>query len=125
MEVAIMAQPSDEELIRRYVAAYNRHDIEGVMACFHDQPLLTDNQGTRHEGREAVRRRYQFEFDACPDGHCGIRTVATHAGGGVIESVFTGTHSSNRQSITAIGTELVECAGGRIKEIRDYHRFVR
>ena len=120
-----MAERSDEELIRCYVAAYNRHDIEDVMACFDDEPLLIDMQGTRHAGREAVTRRYELEFATCPDGHCEIRRIASHRAGGVIESVFTGTSNSSRRSITAIGTEVIECAGGRIREIRDYHRLVR
>ncbi len=28
----------EEQLIQQYFAAFNRHDIEGVMACFHDYP---------------------------------------------------------------------------------------
>jgi ketosteroid isomerase-like protein len=26
-----------EQLIRRYFDAFNRHDIQGVVACFHEQ----------------------------------------------------------------------------------------
>jgi hypothetical protein len=27
----------EEQLIQRYFDAFNRHDIEGVVACFHDE----------------------------------------------------------------------------------------
>jgi ketosteroid isomerase-like protein len=30
----------EEELIKRYFDAFNRHDLEGVMACFHDEAVL-------------------------------------------------------------------------------------
>ena len=30
----------EERLIQHYFDAFNRHDIEGVMACFHDEAVL-------------------------------------------------------------------------------------
>jgi ketosteroid isomerase-like protein len=35
----IAACSAEEELIRRYLDAFNSHDIEGVMACFHENPV--------------------------------------------------------------------------------------
>ena len=52
---------SEEELIQRYFDAFNRHDIEGVMACFHEEPVLVGATGKRCAG---VRR-------------CGARTRAS------------------------------------------------
>jgi ketosteroid isomerase-like protein len=112
----------EEELIQRYFDAFNRHDIEGVMACFDDQPLLVDMKGVRHEGRAALRRRYEHEFATFPDGRCEMRTVTGQAGCGMAESLFLGTHIRSGQSVRAIGAEVIEFADGKIKEIRDYHR---
>lgn len=89
-----------KELIERYVEAFNRHDIEAVMACFHDEPLLIDLEGNRHIGRAAVRRRYEYEFASFPDGHCEVRTVTGHSGSGIAESVFEGTHLRTRQRVS-------------------------
>ena len=45
----------EEQLIQRYFDAFNRHDIEGVMACFHDDPVIVDAEGRRLAGRLALR----------------------------------------------------------------------
>ncbi len=49
----------EEELIHRYFDAFNRHDIEAVMACFHDHALIVGGEDRRCEGRDAIRRQYE------------------------------------------------------------------
>src|SRR6266851_4390534 len=65
----------EEELIKRYFDAFNRHDIGGVMACYHDEPVLVAPNGNRCEGRAAVRKSYEREFAMFPDGHCDCGPV--------------------------------------------------
>jgi hypothetical protein len=36
----IAACSAEEELIQRYFDAFNSHDVEGVMACFHENPVV-------------------------------------------------------------------------------------
>lgn len=119
-----MPRSTEEELIQRYFDAFNRHDLEGVMACFHDEPLLVDMAaGGRHEGREALRRRYEHEFASFPDGRCEMRTVTGHSGCGMAESLFVGTHARSGRSVMAIGAEVIEFSYGKIRALRDYHRL--
>ena len=108
-------------MIERYFDAFNRHDIDGVMACFADDVVIIDTQGARLEGHDAVRRHYSEGFAAVPDGRCALEMMAAHDGRGVAESVFTGT-LTNGHRIRAMGAEVMEFANGRIREIRDYHR---
>ncbi len=112
----------EEQLIERYFDAFNRHDIEAVMACFHQHPAIVGADGRRREGREQVRRQYEAEFAAIPDGRCDLLMCAGNSGRGVAESKFHGIRASDGQPIEAIGAELMEIVDGRIKEIRDYHR---
>jgi len=37
----------EEEIIRRYFEAFNNHDLEGVIACFHPEPVVVDSEGQR------------------------------------------------------------------------------
>src|ERR1700680_174225 len=37
----------EEQLIQRYFDAFNRHDIEGVMACYHEEPVIIGANGKR------------------------------------------------------------------------------
>jgi len=40
----------EEEIIRRYYEAFNNHNLEGVIACFHPEPVVVDSDRRRHEG---------------------------------------------------------------------------
>jgi ketosteroid isomerase-like protein len=111
----------EEQLIKRYFDAFNRHDIEGVMACFHDDAVLVGPNGKRLAGRAEVRRSNETEFAMFPDAHCELRLCTGNSGRGVAESFFSGTRSG-RERIEAIGAEVMEILDGKIKEIRDYHQ---
>jgi ketosteroid isomerase-like protein len=112
----------EEELIQRYFDAFNRHDIEGVMACFHGNPAMVGTDGQRHEGRDEVRRRYESEFALMPDCRCALRLFTGNSGRAVAESLFHGTRPLSGRVIEAVGAEVIEIVDGKIKEIRDYHR---
>src|SRR5439155_1400948 len=72
----------EEDIIRRYFGAFNKHDLEGVIACFHPEPVVVDNEGWRHEGVDAVRRLYRFQFSLAADGRCDLRTLVGYDGRG-------------------------------------------
>ncbi len=113
---------SEEELIQRYFDTFNRHDIEGVMDCFHANPRIIDTEGRRFEGRDEVRRHYETGFALVPDGRCDLVMCSGNSGHGVAESVFRGTRPRDGRAIEAVGAEVIEVVDGKIKEIRDYHR---
>jgi ketosteroid isomerase-like protein len=114
---------SEEQLIQRYFDAFNRHDLEGVMACFHEEPVIVRATGKRCAGRAEVRRSYESEFAMFPDGHCDLRMCTGNSGRGVAESLFHGTRAQHGK-VEAIGAEVMEIVDGKIKEIRDYHQPV-
>jgi SnoaL-like domain len=113
----------EERALRSYVAFFNRHDIEGVMTCFADAPIIIDMLGKRHEGRAQVRRFYEAQFVMFPDGRCDIKSVTGREATGTVETEFSGTHANTGNVVTACGPEMVEFAGDKIKELRDYHRL--
>jgi ketosteroid isomerase-like protein len=117
-----MATTHEEELIERYFDAFNRHDIEGVMACFHEHAVIVGADGKRFEGREEVLRHYESGFAVFPDGRCDLVSRTGNAGRGMAESVFHGTRPREGKVVEAIGAEVLEIVDGKIKEIRDYHR---
>ena len=113
----------EEQLIKRYFDAFNRHDIEGVMACYHDEAILVSPAGKRVVGKAEVRRSYETEFAVFPDAHCELRVCTGNNGNGVAESFFRGTRGEH-EVVEAIGAEVMEIVDGKIKEIRDYHQLV-
>jgi ketosteroid isomerase-like protein len=44
---------------RSRLDAFNSHNIEGVMASFHENLVMVDATGTRFEGCEGVRHHYE------------------------------------------------------------------
>ena len=112
----------EEKLIHKYFDAFNRHDLEGVMACFHANAVIVPSDGKRIEGHAAVRRHYQDGFEKIPDGRCDLRLCTGNNGRAVAESRFHGTLASTGKTLAAFGAEVVEIADGKIKEIRDYHQ---
>ncbi len=113
----------EERLIQRYFDAFNRHDIEEVMACYHEEPVIIAANGKRCAGRAEVRRSYETEFAVFPDAHCDLRVCTGNSGHGVAESLFHGTGAKKRK-VEAIGAEVMEIVDGKIKELRDYHHSV-
>lgn len=114
----------EEQLLQRYFGAFNRHDIEGVMACFHEHPVIVDKEGRRFAGREEVRRSYETSSVLFPDGRCDLRSCTGNDGRGMAESLFHGTRPREGNVVEAVGAEVMEIVAGKSKEIRDYHRFV-
>ena len=112
----------EEQLIERYFDAFNRHDLTGVMACFHAHPVIVDPSGKRFEGREEVERHYETGFALFPDGRCDLRMCTGNNGHGVAESFFRGTRPRYGKVVEALGAEVMEIVDGKIKEIRDYHQ---
>lgn len=95
----------EEDLIRRYFEAFNKHDLEGVIACFHSEPVVVDSEGRRHEGVDAVRRLYRFQFSLAADGRCDLRSLVGHDGRGMAESLYHGTLDHGGAVIKALGAE--------------------
>ncbi|MBF6571494.1 MAG: nuclear transport factor 2 family protein [Candidatus Binataceae bacterium] len=115
----------EERVVRRYFQTFNRQDIEGLMECFHENPVLVGADGRRIEGRAEVRRCYEASFASFPDGRCQLRTCTGNSGHLVAESRFLGIRQRDDKVVEAIGAEMIEIVDGKIKEIRDYHERVR
>jgi ketosteroid isomerase-like protein len=55
------------ELMTQWETHWNRHDLDGVMALFHDQVLFEHWNGAKIQGKEALRRAWEPWF-ADPGG---------------------------------------------------------
>jgi uncharacterized protein (TIGR02246 family) len=59
-------------LLERFCAAWNAHDLDGLMACMAEDCVFQASagpevEGRRHVGREAVRAGYAAVFEDFPD----------------------------------------------------------
>jgi ketosteroid isomerase-like protein len=108
-------------LIERYFDAFNRHDLEGVMACFDREAVIVAAHGRRLEGVAAIRDYYASTFALFRDARCTIRTLVGEHGTGAVESLFTGTRAGAEHPTRLMGVEVLEFCQDKITALRDYH----
>lgn len=106
------------ELLQTFTDAWNRHDIEALMACVTDDCIFDavggpDAWGTRHEGRGAVRKAFVQAWTSFPDAHWGDGRHFVCGDRGVSEWTFTGTAADGTR-IVANGCDLFTFRDGKI-----------
>ena len=65
--------------LQAFGEAWNRHDIDALMACMHDECVFEGVAGplacgARHEGPAAVRKAFESAWQTIPDAAWRIRT---------------------------------------------------
>ena len=84
------------DAVARQVDAYNAHDLEGFLACYADDVVVTSGNGdVLLEGTEAVRAQYAVLFERLPDVKAVVRQ-RIQLGGWVVDE----------EHVTATGFEI-------------------
>jgi len=112
------------ELLKEFLEAFNRHDLDAIMSYFADEcvfymPRGAGPRGDRFVGKDEVRARLAQRFQGIPDVHYGEDTHWVAADGklGVSEWTLTGT-SVTGQHIHVRGVDLIEFGKENGKIIR-------
>ena len=106
------------ELLKGFLDAFNRHDLDSIMSYFADECVLfaprgVGPRGDRYVGREAVRTGLAKRFEGIPDVHYGEDRHWACGDFGVSEWTLTGTSVSG-QRLEVRGVDLLELAEGKI-----------
>jgi ketosteroid isomerase-like protein len=122
------AQAVNLAALEAILDAFNRHDLDAIMAFFAedatlDTPRGSDPWGRRFVGKAAVREGLAARFAGIPDVHysedrhfvCGER--------GVSEWLLTGTTAAGEQ-IAVRGCDLWEFHDGRVVRKDSYWKIV-
>lgn len=91
-----MSDDARVETLREVLDAFNRHDLEAIVARFHDDCVLEvprgpDRHGRRFTGKDEVRRGLAARFEGIPDVHYGDDDHFVCGNRGVSEWTITGT----------------------------------
>jgi steroid delta-isomerase-like uncharacterized protein len=122
-------QASDADvgkLLDAFAAAWNRHDVDGLMACMADDCVFEaaagpEVAGTRHVGKDAVRRAYAAVFDAYADARWNQPRHFVAGDRAVSEWTFTGTTKAGAR-VEVNGCDLFTLRGGRIGVKNSYRK---
>lgn len=98
--------------------AFNRHDLDAIMALMTDDCVFNsfagpDICGTHFEGQEEVRRGFMKIWEVCPDANFGETDNFISGDRGVSEWLFTGTtHDGERIEVN--GVDIFTFRDGKI-----------
>lgn len=106
------------ELLQAFTDAWNRHDIEGLMSFMTDDCVFEavggpEACGTRHAGRDAVRKAFAQAWASFPDAHWGNGRHFVAGDRGVSEWTFSGTAADGTR-VVANGCDVFTFRDGKI-----------
>lgn len=117
-----------EHLLRQFLHAFNRHDLDAIMSFFADDcvfymPRGAKPRGDRFVGKDAVRAGLAKRFEGIPDVHYGDDRHWVGDNFGVSEWTLTGTSNAGQQ-IEVRGVDLLEFADGKITRKDSFWKIV-
>lgn len=113
-------------LLEELFDAFNRHDVDGVMAFFSDGCVFDavagpQVHGTRFEGRDAVGAAFAEVWATFPDARWADTRHAVLGELGVSEWTFVGTRADGAR-VEAEGCDLFTFADGKIARKRAFRK---
>jgi ketosteroid isomerase-like protein len=110
-----------EDLVRRFTEAFNRDDLEGVMACMADEAIYDEFNGKVNRGKAAIREAFvpQFRGDyGVLRFHTEDLFVDAEAGKALIRWLCTLERHGRRRGWR--GLDILHFENGQIKEKLTY-----
>ena len=116
------------ETLRRIADAFNRHDLDGVMAYFTEDAIFEtpkglDPWGRRFVGTEQVREGFAARFAGIPDVHYGDDSHWVGGDRGVSEWTLRGTQRTG-EPIEVRGCDLFQFVDGKISRKDSFWKIV-
>lgn len=114
-----MTDTVDLAYLQRFGEAWNRHDVEAVLAqmtddCVFQASVGPAEDGARADGREATRIALIAFFETYPDAHFESLGAFVAGNRGVSEWRFTATRRDGTR-VRALGCDVFTFANGKIK----------
>ena len=121
-------EPVTTDTLKEIADAFNRHDIDGIMAFFAEDavfetPKGSDPWGRRFAGKEQVREGIAARFAGIPDVHYGDDSHWVSGDRGVSEWTLTGT-TTDGVHLELRGCDLWTFRDGKVTRKDSYWKIV-
>jgi steroid delta-isomerase-like uncharacterized protein len=117
-------------ILEQVLDAFNAHDLDRIMSFFADDCVLemprgSEPWGSRHQGKDAVRKALAGRFEGLPDVHYGNaqQFVDEKASTGMSKWTLTGTRRDG-QRIEVWGCDFYTFRDGKITRKDSYWKIV-
>lgn len=87
-----------EEVAREFLAAYNAHNVDRIMALYADDIVVIPPDLTPVKGKPANQRYYEAWFESVPDVKSTLKLLLVEADIFVLELLETGTYTKRLPS---------------------------
>jgi len=116
------------EILKSFLDAFNRHDLDAIMSffaddCSMDLPRGDQPYGRRLIGQDEVRAGCASRFAGLPDAHYGDDRHWVIGNMGFSEWTLTGTTPAGER-IEVRGTDHLEFQGGKIIRKNSFWKIV-
>lgn len=113
-------------MLDTFAAAWNHHDVDGLMACMAPDCVFEaaagkDVAGARHVGPDAVRKAYAAVFDTYADARWNNPRHFVAGDRAVTEWTFTGT-TKDGAKVEVNGCDLFTLKNGKIQLKNSYRK---
>jgi steroid delta-isomerase-like uncharacterized protein len=103
-----MTLEENKEVVRRFIEAYNKHDLSSIEDFVAPDFIDHSHQG----GREGLKQLFSMAFKAFPDWHETIEDIIAEGDKVWIRAKSTGTHTGEWMGLAPTGkkvtTEMVD-----------------
>ena len=112
-------------VVRGFEAAFNRQDVDALLACFTERATYRDNFYGEHTGKDSLRSMFQRMFREGRDYHWQMDVVVDGPSAAAAEWSFSYVVSeavprSTGRKIRFTGMSVFELEHGRIARYREY-----
>jgi ketosteroid isomerase-like protein len=123
-----MEESAALRLLDAFADAYNRHDVDGIMAqmtqdCVFLSYFGSDVCGERFEGFDKVRQRVAAGLADFPDARWDDLNHFVSGDRGMSEWTFRGTRRGTAERIERCGLDVFTFKGGKIHIKNTFHKW--
>jgi ketosteroid isomerase-like protein len=104
--------------VEAFNEAFNRHDVDAVMACMTDDAVFESTAppaGERHVGADAVRSAWESFFAASPTAHFDAEEVIASGDRCIVRWIYTWTGDDGTQG-RIHGVDVIRVRDGLVAE---------
>jgi ketosteroid isomerase-like protein len=131
IEIEHLKEGPDAEskcMLDGFVAAWNAHDLEGIMACMTDDCVFWSSAGAHpeggvFEGRKAVAEAFAAIYRNFPDAAWSESRTTVFGSRALWEWTFIGTGTDGTKT-SVLGADILELVEGRVQRKNSFRKMM-